>query len=112
MRDDVREALHLVDHSICVRHCRLVFQSRQPLASHHSVSRSPPGRGLAREGEGGGRVIEGTSGLYWAGKRYVRVWEQSTLPGRGATAGVLVRVSLDLWAAGGLGSEKSVRAKV
>lgn len=35
--DDVCEALHLVDHGICIRHGRSVLQLWQPRASHHSV---------------------------------------------------------------------------
>lgn len=35
--DDVCEALHLVDHRVCIRHGRSVVQRRQPRATHHAV---------------------------------------------------------------------------
>lgn len=64
--DDVCEALHFVDHRVCVRHRHSVLYSRQPLASHHAVDF------LLDADWGGGR-----------GERLLRGSADSTVPRRG-----------------------------
>jgi hypothetical protein len=59
--EDVGEALHLVNHRICIRHGRAVLQRWQPRAPHHVVNLFLY-TGCRVEGEGSGKYQQAWQG--------------------------------------------------